>query len=150
MIELRPVTDADLIPFFEFQRDPIAAAIAAFASKDKLEDHLAHWRTKVLGNPDNVALTVLADGTVAGNMLSWAQDGLRYVGYWIGREFWGRGIATEALRLFVAQIPERPLHALVVVSNVGSQRVLEKSGFQRVEQRPSHDDGLEEYVYRLE
>ena len=150
MIELRPVTEDDLIPFFEFQRDPIAAAMAAFPSKERLEDHLAHWRTKILGNPDNVARTVLADGTVAGNMLSWAHDGLRYVGYWIGREFWGRGIATQALRLLVAEIPERPLYALVVVTNVGSQRVLEKSGFQRMERRQSSEDGLEEYLYRLD
>jgi RimJ/RimL family protein N-acetyltransferase len=82
-------------------------------------------------------------------MLSWPRDGHRYVGYWIGREFWGQGAGTSALQLFVAEIAERPLYAEVVLTNLGSQRVLEKAGFQRIEQRKSPDDGLEEYVYRL-
>jgi len=53
----------------------------------------------------------------------------REVGYWIGREFWGKGIATRALSQFLEIEKTRPLCAYVAKHNVGSRRVLEKCGF---------------------
>ena len=74
------------------------------------------------------------------------------IGYWIGRDFWGRGIATAALAAFIAQVKERPLHAFVATHNVGSIRVLEKCEFKP---SPEHDpsitgkDGIHEVLYVL-
>ena len=81
---------------------------------------------------------------MAGNVVSWEGDEGRLVGYWIGREQWGRGIATAALSAFLEEIPERPLHALVHAENAGSIRVLEKCGFVQV----GEDD--EGPVFRLD
>jgi RimJ/RimL family protein N-acetyltransferase len=58
------------------------------------------------------------------------------VGYWLGREFWGRGIATAALRLltaraFAAQPELRRLFAVPFAANGASARVLEKAGYVR-------------------
>jgi len=58
------------------------------------------------------------------------------VGYWIGVPFWGRGIATEAVRLVTTMAftrhPElRRLYALPFASNPASARVLEKVGYRR-------------------
>ena len=57
------------------------------------------------------------------------------VGYWLGEELWGRGIATEALTLFTGDVFERlnllRLFAVAAVANVGSARVLEKAGYQQ-------------------
>ena len=58
------------------------------------------------------------------------------VGYWLGRAFWGRGIATAALRLLTAHAfaadPElRRLWAVPFASNIASSRVLEKAGYTR-------------------
>jgi RimJ/RimL family protein N-acetyltransferase len=58
------------------------------------------------------------------------------VGYWLGREFWGRGIATAALRLVTEHAfrvnPElRRLWAVPYSSNPASARVLEKAGYRR-------------------
>jgi homocysteine S-methyltransferase len=75
--------------------------------------------------------TILADGEVAGAIQSWRHEDKRLVGYWIGRELWGRGIASEALRRFLSLIDERPLYAEVAPANKGSLRVLEKCGFLR-------------------
>lgn len=144
-VSLREVIEDDLPVFFEHQRDAEAAAMAAFTPRDR-DAFMTHWRTRVLGDDTSVARTVLADGEVAGNVVSWSAEGERLVGYWIGREFWGRGVATTALRRFVELLPDRPLRALVAVHNVGSIRVLEKAGFIQVRRETSD---VEEFVYEL-
>ncbi|HQV29227.1 MAG: GNAT family N-acetyltransferase [Anaerolineae bacterium] len=132
-VRLRPVTEDDLPVFFEQQRDPIANTMADFPAREREAFHI-HWRTRVLVNPAGFARTILCDGAVAGNIVSFIHSGEREVGYWLGREFWGRGIATRALEAFLAIETTRPLHAFAVHHNLGSIRVLEKCGFVRAEQ----------------
>lgn len=144
---LRDVLDADLPILFEHQRDPVAA-MAAFPSRDR-EAFMAHWRERVLAEPSNRAKTIVVDGRVAGHVGSWAQDGRRLVGYWVGREHWGRGIATQALTGFLAHEPLRPLHAWVAVSNPASIRVLGKCGFRRDDATPLHTDDDDEILMVL-
>ncbi len=115
---------------------------------------MAHW-ARSRANPTGVLRTIVVGGEVAGNVVSWVQAGSRLVGYWVGREFWGRGIATAALALFLDEVTERPLHAYVATSNVGSIRVLEKCGFRRLPADalpPSTDahDGIEEAMLVLD
>jgi RimJ/RimL family protein N-acetyltransferase len=69
---------------------------------------------------------------VAGNMVCFPREGKREVGYWLGREFWGKGIATQALAALLREVTERPLYARVARSNVASIRVLEKCGFTTI------------------
>ena len=79
---------------------------------------------------DDVLLrAVEADGQVAGNMVSFAQSGRREVGYWLGRRFWGRGIATAALHAFLTEETRRPLEAHVATHNVASRRVWRSAAF---------------------
>ena len=93
---------------------------------------------------------MLVDGAVAGSIGSWEADGRRLVGYWIGREFWGRGVATTALQEYVAEVTERPLYAYVAELNRASIRVLEKCGFRRVTDEPHvGEDGVRELLLRL-
>lgn len=149
MITLRAHEPGDVDIFYEHQADPIATAMAVFPARD-LEAHREHWRRNVLGDPQVIGRTILLDGAVAGNLGSWrTDDGRRLVGYWIAREFWGRGVTTEALQLFVSEVTERPLYAYVAVSNVASARVLEKAGFVRATETKSGSDGIEERLYVL-
>ena len=124
---MRPVRPDDLPIHFEHQRDPVSAALAAFPSRDRPAFD-AHW-ARILRNDAVVARTIVHDGEVVGNVVSFLQDGDRQVGYWVAREHWGRGIATRSLALFLEEIRERPLWAHVARHNVGSLRVLEKCGF---------------------
>jgi len=98
--------------------------------------------------------TVVVDGIVAGNFGSWQEDGQQLLGYWVGREHWGRGVATQALALLVDELSTRPLYAHVAVHNVGSIRVLVKCGFRRDRgqeaKAPTPDDGIEELVFVLD
>jgi RimJ/RimL family protein N-acetyltransferase len=146
---LRNVTEEDLPIFFEHQRDPDACRMAAFPSRE-WDAFMAHWREKVLADASAGKMTVLVDGSVAGNVVSWDQDGRRLVGYWIGRGFWGRGVATAALSDYLNHEKRRPLHAWVAVHNVGSIRVLEKCGFRTVAHESSqHADGVAEVLMML-
>ena len=135
---LREVVDADLAIFFEHQRDPEAARMAAFPSRDH-DPFTVHW-AKLRSDHSNIIRTIVCAGQVAGNIGGWVADGRRLVGYWIGREFWGRGVATAALAAFVAE------------HNVRSIRVLEKCEFVP---SPEHDpsiageDGVREVLYSL-
>ena len=65
--------------------------------------------------------------------MAWWQEGRRFVGYWLARPFWGRGIGTAALRLFLTEEQVRPLYADTDVGNTASARLLERCGFRRVE-----------------
>jgi RimJ/RimL family protein N-acetyltransferase len=147
-VRLRDVIETDLPILFEHQREPEAVRMAAFPSRDR-DAFFLHWTTNILGNERVARKTILCDGRVAGNIVSWEHSGRPLVGYWIGKEFWGRGIATHALSEFVREVRRRPLYARVAKSNVGSIRVLEKCGFRRSSEETSGADGVEEVVMEL-
>jgi RimJ/RimL family protein N-acetyltransferase len=131
-IALRAVTEGDLATFFEDQQDPAARWMAAFVAKDPTDwaAFTAKW-AKILGNEAGTARTIVCGGRPAGNVLSFVApwSGQREVSYWIGREYWGRGVATQALTAFIELLTDRPLYARAAADNVGSIRVLEKCGF---------------------
>lgn len=145
-VRLRDVEEPDIATFFEDQRDPAGAEMAIFASRGK-DDHFAHWR-KILADESVVVRTIVLGEDVAGNVVSWIQDEERLVGYWVSRAFWGRGIASEAVKLFVNELHERPLFAYVARTNAGSIRVLERCGFTVAGHTQKPGD-VEELVYVL-
>ena len=129
--------------------------MAAFRPRER-DEFMAHWTTNVLGSPTAVVRTIEVEGKIAGNVVSFDSPatGKREVGYWIGREFWGRGVATAALRRFLEVERTRPLYAGVATHNVASIRVLEKCGFTIVEEDlgPSElprDGDVDEVFLRL-
>jgi len=150
-VQLREVTEADLPILFEHQSDPEAARMAAFPSRDR-EAFMAHW-ARILANPKVTARTILFEGQVAGNILSFEKSGKALVGYWIGRKHWGKGVASKALSLFLLQIKIRPLYAHAARKNVASIRVLQKCGFTiSAEDGAAPDtliDGVEEVILKL-
>ena len=141
-ILLRDVTESDLPILFEQQLDPDATAMAAFTSRDR-DAFMAHW-AKIMADASNILKTVLFDGQVAGNIVGWESSGEWEVGYWIGKEYWGKGIATKALLLFLDLVKTRPLYAHVARHNVASRKVLEKGGFKVIGEEP------EEFILKLD
>jgi RimJ/RimL family protein N-acetyltransferase len=130
-VHLRAVEDGDVEVFFEHQLDPVAVLMADFPARER-DAFFAHW-DKIRTDGTVLAQTIVVDGEVAGNVVSWDWDqaGTREVGYWIGRAYWGRGIATRALALFLGRMTSRPVYAYVAAHNLGSIRVLEKCGFHQ-------------------
>jgi RimJ/RimL family protein N-acetyltransferase len=152
VVFLRDVLPEDLPILFEYQRQPAANAMAAFPARD-WDTFVAHW-TKISNDENNITRAVVLNGKVAGNIGSWEQDGRRQIGYWIGMEYWGKGVATKAVSAFLRQVGTRPLYAHVAKHNVASLRVLQKCGFTLVEEeRPGpgqFGDDVEELLMRLE
>jgi RimJ/RimL family protein N-acetyltransferase len=130
-ITLREVAPGDLPVFFRQQLDPEAVFMAAFTAKDPADEAAfdAHWR-RIMADPAIVIRTIVAGDQVAGYVTSYVEGGRPEVSYWLGREFWGQGLATQALDAFLAGAqPARPIYARAAKDNRASLRVLEKCGF---------------------
>jgi RimJ/RimL family protein N-acetyltransferase len=138
-VHIRDVGVGDVEIFYAFESDPEAMSRAAFPARDR-ETFMAHWANTVLPDPSVFTQTVVADGEVAGSIVCWDEGGQHWLGYWLGRDFWGRGIGTRALRLFLDREKRRPLVADPFVGNTPSVALLEKVGFQRAS-APSVPDG---------
>ncbi|MGS0534848.1 GNAT family N-acetyltransferase [Pseudoalteromonas sp. SaAl2] len=67
------------------------------------------------------------------------------IGYWLAKEFWGKGIAVKALRALFNEVQLNTdivrLHAVVFAGNTQSIKVLEKSGFE-------HEGLLKKAIYK--
>jgi RimJ/RimL family protein N-acetyltransferase len=152
-VRLREVIEQDLPELFEHQRDPESNRMAAFPPRDR-EAFTAHW-AKIFDDSTVTTKTILLGDRVAGNILSWEPSpGRRVIGYWIGKEFWGQGVASRALAEFLRLVPTRPLYAHVAKHNAASLRVLEKCGFTIEGEGKVHDERIseeiEEFVLRLD
>jgi RimJ/RimL family protein N-acetyltransferase len=128
---LRDVAEGDLPIFFEQQLDPAANHMAAFTAKDPgdKDAFTAHWN-RILDDDAITKKAILFEGHVVGHVASFTDErfGKPEVTYWVGKEYWGKGLATKALSEFLRHLEARPLYARVAKDNVASIRVLERSG----------------------
>ena len=129
-MRLRPVEQGDLPVLYGHQCDPLSNEMAVSNPRDA-DAFNAHW-TKIIADPAVVVRAVVADGRMVGYVSCFKADETHYVGYWIDRDHWGRGIAKQALALLLEEVTTRPLYARVARSNVASLRVLERCGFSVV------------------
>lgn len=154
-LHLRKTELADLDEFFRFQIDPEAIQMAAFTPKDPTDKkaYLEKY-TKLVNDPAIHMLTILVGDAIAGSISKFELEGDAELTYWIDRKFWGQGLGTWALREFLTREKTRPLYGRTAYDNIGSQKVLEKCGFERI----GADQGfanarqavIEEYIYRLD
>ena len=130
-IQLRDVRENDLPIFYEQGREPAAVHMAAFTAEDPSdwEAFQVHW-AKIMADENILIQTLLFEGRVVGHIASFERFGDLEVTYWLGKEFWGKGLATQALQAFVEIQKTRPLFARAAKDNAASIRVLEKCGFK--------------------
>lgn len=142
-ILLRPVIETDLPILFEQQLNPEAVAMSAYPSKDRGE-FMRHWEG-ILKNKNVTARAIIYKEKVAGHIICWKEGKYEQrVGYWVGKEFWRRGIASAAVADFLLLVKMRPLFAEVANHNTASKRVLEKNGFTL------HDEGVKISMFKLD
>lgn len=127
---LRDLQESDFPVLFEQQRDPEANWMAAFVSRNSSDWDLfvKHWR-RVIEDPTTIIKAIVRNGEVVGSVGSFLSEGKPQETYWIGKQYWGQGIATCALAQLIRDLRTRPLYASAARDNVASIRVLEKCGF---------------------
>lgn len=144
----------DLNTFFQFQLDPEANYLAAFTAKDSgnKEAYLQKY-TKFLTEPTITMCTIKVNDIVAGSIAKFVLENEAEITYWIDRKFWGKGIATDALREFLKIEGVRPIYGRVAFDNFGSQKVLEKCGFVKIGKDKGFANArqteVEELIYKL-
>jgi len=141
-VSIREVIDEDLPLLYAHQADEASATMAGMPIRDR-EAFDAHW-ARIRHDPATLLRTIVFDGQVAGNVLSFEMKGRREVGYWLDQAMWGKGIASAALAQMLAIEQRRPLYGHLLKSNLGSRRVLERNGFEYLE-----DDGPDDLVLIL-
>lgn len=142
-IILRQIVNTDLPILFQQQLEPEAVEMSAYPSKDRGE-FMRHWEG-ILKNKNVTARAILYKEKVAGHIICWKEGKYEQrVGYWVGKEFWRRGIASAAMAEFLLLVKIRPLFAKVARHNIASQKVLQKNGFTL------HDEGGRISMYKLE
>jgi RimJ/RimL family protein N-acetyltransferase len=153
-LNLRPTNISDLDTLFHFQLDEEGRYLAAFIPKDpsNKEAYLKKY-TKLLNDPSVKNKTILIGSQIVGSIGMFMMNGEMEITYWIDKAFWGKGIATSALRQFLSLESVRPVFARVVFDNYGSQSVLEKCGFIRVGSDKGFANArhavVEEFIYKL-
>jgi RimJ/RimL family protein N-acetyltransferase len=150
-IQLRDVTDSDVAVFFDHLQHHPAQQMAAFIHEHP-EDrvaHDAHWN-KLLANDSITKRSIEVvkpngDPELVGHIISFTMEGDREITYWIDHHHWGKGIASEALRQFLAIERARPLYGRAAKDNTPSIRVMERNGFTllRHERGYAHARGAE-------
>ena len=154
-LKLRTTTLKDLETLFVFQLDKESNYLAAFTSKDpsNKEAYIEKW-TSLLANKTINSKTILAEEKIVGSIAKFEMEGEAELTYWIGRDFWGRGIASNALKIFLEEEKSRPIYGRVAFDNLGSKRVLEKCGFTMIKTEKGYANArekeIEEYVFELQ
>lgn len=155
MLELKKTIKEDLETLFVFQTDEEGIQMAAFTAEDPSDKkaYLKKW-SKIVTNKKIAMQTIRLDNRIIGSVIHFDMMDEANVSYWIDRQHWGKGYATEGLKQFIDLTPRRPLFAQVAFDNIGSQRVLEKAGFKMTGREVGFANArkqeIEEFVYRLD
>ena len=101
-IKLKPTEISDLDSLFQFQLDKEGGYLAAFMPEDPA-DKSAYLNkyTKLLGDPTANNQTIVIDNIIVGSIAKFVMEGDVEITYWIDRKFWGKGIASKALKEFL-------------------------------------------------
>eukprot|EP01018_Ginkgo_biloba_P016544 Gb_37132 [translate_table: standard] len=136
-VTLRNFSERDVEDFLAWAGDSEVAKYTTwhpFLSRDKAQEFL---RTVAIPHPWFKAICF--HGKPVGHIkLEQSTDinGLRYarIAYAVGRQYWSKGIATEAVREAVRigrkELQLERVEALVLPENIASLKVLEKTGFK--------------------
>jgi RimJ/RimL family protein N-acetyltransferase len=154
-VSLRPLDDRDLDTIYQQVTDPESIRMAAFTAEDQADRRAFLNRMSRLRADTSVSHRVIdVDGAVAGTIGFFRIDDQPEVTYWVDRTQWGKGIASAALQILLAETAERPMYARAASDNVGSLRVLEKAGFRSVgvnrDFAPGRGEEIEETILRLD
>ena len=153
-VKLYQTIEDDLNVFFEFQIDSEAIYMAAFTPVNPF-DKIAYIDKylRLLSDPTIHMCTIKVDKLIVGSISKFDLHGDNEITYWIDKSFWGKGIATVALREFLKVELSRPIYGRTAFDNLGSQKVLLSNGFEKIRTDKGFAYGrgeeIEEFIYML-
>jgi len=154
-LQLRPSVAEDINHFYTYQLDPEANYLAAFTAKDP-QDKAAYLEkyTRLLNLPTVNMQTIIMNNTIAGTVTKFEINGEAEVSFWIDKQFWGQGVATKALQMFLEIETTRPIFGHAAFDNFGSQKVLAHCGFIKIGVSKGFANArqaeIEEIVFKLD
>ncbi len=91
----------------------------------------------ILKEPKTLSFAIILNdkliGIVNSGITDYENDATE-IGFWIGEKYWGKGIMTNALKLFIKELNKKHrlkrIVARVVISNSASCKILKKCGFK--------------------
>jgi RimJ/RimL family protein N-acetyltransferase len=137
---LRPIAMADSGPIFEtYARDPEVTRFLTWRPHQSPEDvtvYIAHCLTASGTTSRTYVLTGRDDGVIRGGFdLRHVEAHRMEFGYVLARRWWGQGLMTEVLTEVAAWALRQDgvfrIASVCDVENIGSARVMEKSGLAR-------------------
>ncbi|PIN22566.1 Diamine N-acetyltransferase [Handroanthus impetiginosus] len=138
VISLRPLDISDADDFMKWYSDENVSKFCswdAFTTKEAAIEHVANT---VIPHPwyRAICLSGRPVGSISVTPFRGIDKCRAEIGYVVASEYWGKGIATAAVKMaansvFVEWSHLDRLEAVVAVENTASQRVLEKAGFKR-------------------
>ena len=154
-ITLRDLADGDLDTLFAWESDPRAVQMAAFTRANPSDRMAFDAHYERIRNDSSCTLQAIDDdGEFVGTIGSYTMEGEREVTYWIAPERWGQGLASRALRAFLAIERTRPIYGRVADHNAASSKVLTRAGFVEVGLDSGFAAGvgaeIVERIYRLD
>lgn len=154
-ITLRKSKEQDLELFYQNQTDEEANYMAAFTPKDPFdrEAYFTKW-TRLMNDETIHMQTILIDEKAIGCVIKYVIENDAEITYALSKEYWGKGITTEALKQFLEIESTRPIHGRVAFDNFGSQKVLEKVGFKKIGKdigfANARNKEIEEFIYKMD
>lgn len=141
-LKLRRPLVSDAARFAQFVANPavvrMTAGIPAIYPAIAVEGWILIQRARAPFSQHNVFAIDLAGEGLIGCIGAHARGHNFEIGYWLGEPYWGRGLATEAVRAFVAEASQYgALEAGHFIDNPASGRVLEKAGFAYTGETPA-------------
>ncbi len=153
-LQLRKSIVSDLEIFYQNQTDEEANYMAAFTPKNPNDKvgYMKKWQRLLQDETINMQ-TILLDNQVIGCVVKYVMDGEAEITYAIDKKYWRQGITTKAVQQFLEIETNRPIFGRVAYDNFGSQKVLEKAGFQKIGKSMWYANArgkeIEEFIYKL-
>ncbi len=139
-VSLRPLSPCDKESIFALFSDPEAMRHWSYPPYTELSQAEQRLKRDRVGAekgewlPWGIALDTALIGTVTLHDLN-REQGRAEIGYMLGRTYWGQGLAREAVTLAIdhafGPLGLRRLEADIDPRNVGSEKLLERLGFQK-------------------
>ena len=159
MIELREIVEADIPSIARFANNFNVSKYMASRMPYPYTIEDAEWWVRIGSKEQGWNFAIDWQGICIGVIgVRFGEAEYRYcaeIGYWLAEQYWGKGIATEAVAKMTQQVFSQSdivrLTAPVRSPNKASMRVLEKNGFVLESVRKNavykNDEFMDEHVY---